>query len=76
MSEVLAGRTVTRMRVKDFTYYPLLSDNQCAFRMLISKAKQTYRQCPNYPRVGIEGYRFCAKHAEQIRKAVGNEDAE
>lgn len=59
------------MRVKDFTYYPL-SDTQCAFRVQTSKAKQTYHQCARAPRISIEGYRFCKRHAEEVRKAEGN----
>lgn len=56
------------IRVKDFTYYPLMSEGQCAFR--VKGKRQTYSQCQKYARVGIEGYRFCLRHAEIVRNAV------
>lgn len=60
-------------RVKDFTYYPL-SEVFCAFRVLTSRKRQTYRQCGRSPQIGIAGYRFCKRHAEYIRTIVSKDD--
>ena len=60
------------VRVRDFTYYPL-NENQCAFRIEGTHRKRgTYHQCWRYPRVGIQGYQFCLRHAEVVRSKVGD----
>jgi len=59
-------------RVKDFTYYPLMSDTQCAFRIQNPRSIKAHHQCPRYSRREIEGYSFCEKHAAVVEKAVNN----
>lgn len=57
-----------KIRVKDFTYYPLMDSEDCAFR--VEGKRGTYHRCGRSGRVGIEGYRFCLRHAEIVRNAV------
>lgn len=62
-------------RVKDFTYYPLMGDGECAFRVRPRGARvETYRQCPRRGLVEMEGYRFCKRHAEYIRTIVSKDN--
>lgn len=63
---------MAEMRVKDFTYYPLMSEGQCAFR--IKGRRETYHQCQKYAQIGIEGHRFCKHHAEHVRTVISNKE--
>jgi hypothetical protein len=59
----------TELRVKDFTYYPLLGSG-CAFRVENRGPVNTYHRCPRIARRQLEDYKFCEKHAQLIERAL------
>jgi hypothetical protein len=63
--QLAALKEVAKTRVKDLTYYPIMSDVDCAFRMENQKKKpsRTYHQYMHAAKRTVEGYGFCAKHA-------------
>jgi hypothetical protein len=61
---------VSEKRVKDFTYYPLMSDGDCTFRVENHGSVNTFHRCPRYAKRKIEGYGFCEKHAAFVEREV------
>jgi hypothetical protein len=61
---------MSEMRVKDFTYYPIMSETDCAFRVENQKKKpsRAYHQCSHIARRVVEGYGFCEKHAQVVER--------
>lgn len=73
LDERAVSEIEAKMRVKDFTYYPLMSTLQCAFRIVNKGSVNTYHQCSKYARQTIEGYSFCLRHAAMVRAATASE---
>lgn len=61
---------MSELRVKDFTYYPLVGESECAFRVVNRGSVNTYHRCPRIARREVEGYGFCEKHATVVGREV------
>lgn len=56
---------------REFTYYPIMSEGNCWFRIETIKGSETYHQCDDYARIPVASYWFCERHAKVVNDAIG-----
>lgn len=58
--------------VAEFTYYPIMSAEDCWFKVETHKGAGTFHQCGKHGKVKIGIYPFCERHAKIVNTAIEN----
>jgi len=55
---------------REFTYYPIMSPEDCWFRVETFKGAGTYHQCHKHGKRGIGYTKFCERHFKIVETAI------